>query len=152
MWLVLIVQWLLNNCFILVRTQLGLDRVLGSCGNAELLSDVIIKCEFISIYTELVVIVARCLDDKPLLFPCGNLRKETLPQRLHEADIGLHCLTCYETCPHSQLHTNISTQVSIYLSICLVSLYLELEGWDKCCVFQSIWCSVCFPHNAVNST
>ena len=41
--------------------------MLGSCGNVELLSDVIIKCEFISIYTILVVIVARSLNDKPLL-------------------------------------------------------------------------------------
>ena len=91
--------------------------MLGSCGNVELLSDVIIKCEFISIYTILVVIVARSLNDKPLLFPCGNLHKETLPQQLHEAGIGLHSLTCYETCPHSQLDTNIRTLVSIYLSI-----------------------------------
>ena len=41
--------------------------MLGSSGNVELLSDVIIKCEFISIYTILVVIVARSLNDKPLL-------------------------------------------------------------------------------------
>ena len=70
----------------------------------------------------LVVIVARCIDHKPLLFPCGNLRKETLPQRLHEAGIGLHSLTCYETCPHSQLETNIRAMVSGYLSISIISL------------------------------
>ena len=96
--------------------------MLGSSGNVELLSDVIIKCEFISIYTILVVIVARSLNDKPLLFPCGNLHKETLPQQLHEAGIGLHSITCYETCPHSQLDTKLEHWlVSIYLSFISLS-------------------------------
>ena len=144
---------LLVICINLVRRQLGLDKVLGSSDNAELLSDVIIKCQYILYIILLVVIVARCIDDKPLLFPCGNLRKEILPQRLHEAGIGLHSLICYETCPHSQLETNIRTIVSaIYLSVSLLSLYLELERWDKCYIFQSIWCSICFSYNTLNNT
>ena len=48
---------------------------------------------------------------KPFLFPCGNLRKETLPQKLHEANIALHSLICYETLPHPRLSASINSMV-----------------------------------------
>ena len=45
--------------------------------------------------------------DKPLLFPCSNLWKDTLPNRLKQAGIGLHCLVCYRTAAHSSIETNL---------------------------------------------
>ena len=40
---------------------------------------------------------------RPLLFPCGNLRKETLPSALQASSIPLQSVVSYTTNPHSAL-------------------------------------------------
>ena len=54
---------------------------------------------------------------KPLLFPCGNLRREELPQLLHSAGLVIHGVTCYNTEVHSQCAKNITELVSAHVSL-----------------------------------
>ena len=39
----------------------------------------------------------------PLLFPCGVLRRETLPAVLQAGGMPLKCLTCYNTVAHAKI-------------------------------------------------
>ena len=54
---------------------------------------------------------------KPLLFPCGNLRREELPELLNSAGLFLHGITCYNTVPHTQCAKNIAELVAIHVSV-----------------------------------
>ena len=46
-------------------------------------------------------------DHRPLLFPCSNLKRETLPRVLREAGLGLDSLNCYNTEPHPDILSNL---------------------------------------------
>nr|QIA61830.1 uroporphyrinogen-III synthase [Halichondria panicea] len=70
---------------------LGLSPTGSHSGNAETLSKLIIEHFCPGVPT------------KPLLFPCGALRRETLPVALEGAGLPLKCLACYKTLPHPDL-------------------------------------------------
>nr|CAD7411902.1 unnamed protein product [Timema cristinae] len=44
---------------------------------------------------------------RPLLFPCGSLKRDTLPRQLTEKGIAVHMVTVYKTLPHPQLESNL---------------------------------------------
>ncbi|XP_065892257.1 uroporphyrinogen-III synthase-like [Dysidea avara] len=77
--------------------QLGLSVEGEISGKANNLADIIIKY-----YSN--VDKAQL---KPLLFPCGNLKREELPTLLNSAGIPLHTVTCYQTMPHSNCAKNV---------------------------------------------
>ena len=43
-----------------------------------------------------------------LLFPCGNLRKDSLPVMMKTANVRLTEIVCYETCPAEGIRENLS--------------------------------------------
>jgi len=57
---------------------------------------------------------------KPLLFPCGNLKREELPTLLNSAGIPLHTVTCYQTMPHSDCGQNIKEIVTLVSEGCCI--------------------------------
>ena len=59
---------------------------------------------------------------KPLLFPCGSLRREELPELLHSAGLAIHGVTCYNTVAHTQFAKNITELVSTHVSLLYYSL------------------------------
>lgn len=61
----------------------GFNAVYGDAGNAEKLAEYIITEE-------------KCRD-KPILYPCGNLRRDTLSKKLKEAGFCLNEIEVYET-------------------------------------------------------
>lgn len=76
---------------------LGLTHQLigQDCGNAESLSALIVK-DFQDGSLPL-----------PLLFPCSNLKMDTLPRTLKEHNISVDIVTSYVTVPHPQLRDSI---------------------------------------------
>ena len=57
------------------------------------------------------------IPSKPLLFPCGNLRRETLPRAMEEAGIPLKCLMCYKTVAEKDIEQTLrKMQVCRYSS------------------------------------
>ncbi len=48
---------------------------------------------------------------RPLLFPCGTLRKDTLPVVLTEAGIAIAPQICYETVPHPLIEKTLNEMV-----------------------------------------
>lgn len=84
-----------NATKIAVRDQLGLESFGEASGNASNLSEVIIDY------------FHQSPSYLPLLFPCGNLRKETLPSRLHEANIALQTCVCYSTVPNPLIESKL---------------------------------------------
>ncbi|XP_062499822.1 uroporphyrinogen-III synthase-like [Corticium candelabrum] len=93
-------------------TQLGLKTMGSEAGNAKALVP-IIKQWF-----------GSNLSDKPLLFPCADIRKDILPEALKTAGIPLQELIAYCTSPHSDLQENVQS-------------YLRSEGDPQCIVFYS---------------
>ena len=63
---------------------------------------------------------------KPLLFPCGNLRREELPELLNSAGLILYGITCYNTVAHTQCAKNITELIATHVSVILL-LYALLE-------------------------
>ena len=66
------------------------------CGNAHSLAELIIKDS-----------KKKDLELKRLLYPCGNLKRETLAEELSkQSNIQLDPITCYETSPNKDLDSN----------------------------------------------
>lgn len=69
----------------IVNVQLRLPCKGSDTGNADRLA-------------ELIISERKSFDNtKPLLFPCGNLKRDILPTKLAKAKIELECLTVYTT-------------------------------------------------------
>ena len=98
--------WTSKLCFVvgektggLVVEKLGLSHLGSDAGDASSLAD---------------VISAKVNDrNLPLLFPCGNLKKETLPKKLKDANIQLHTCTVYVT----QQHPSLTAKLKEYLEL-----------------------------------
>ncbi|XP_004927389.1 uroporphyrinogen-III synthase isoform X1 [Bombyx mori] len=65
-----------------IKLLLGLDALGATAGNAENLSKIILKDK---------------KKTSTFLFPCGNLRSETIPNMLQSEGITLDAITVYET-------------------------------------------------------
>jgi len=78
-----------ENCL----KQLGLESVGSETGNAKELSDLVINQQENT--------------EKPLMFLCGNLARETIPKRLTEKKIPNESISCYKTIPDTQFEKNL---------------------------------------------
>ena len=75
----------------LVREKLQFRSIFGEeSGNASALAEVILST------------LPSCVN-KELLFPCANIKKETLPNIMKEKGYGIYCLTAYCTQPEPKL-------------------------------------------------
>ena len=52
--------------------------------------------------------------DKPFLFPCGNMKRDTLPANLSENNIPLEAIECYETIQDPNIDSAVSNKVIAY--------------------------------------
>ncbi|XP_075390343.1 uroporphyrinogen-III synthase [Tenrec ecaudatus] len=77
--------------------RLGLDTLGEDCGNAEKLAE---------------GICAREMPDLPLLFPCGTLKRETLPKMLKDHGVPLESVTVYRTIPHPGIQGSLRSYFS----------------------------------------
>ncbi|XP_032137876.1 uroporphyrinogen-III synthase isoform X2 [Sapajus apella] len=48
----------------------------------------------------------------PLLFPCGNLKREILPKTLKDKGIAMESITVYQTIPHPGIQGNLNSYYS----------------------------------------
>lgn len=74
----------------------------------------------------LVPLIKKDISEKnsPLLFPCGNLRKETIPQSLEAEGVELHSITVYKTVVDTDFETKLKQ-------------HLEKQGVPDFLVFYS---------------
>ncbi|XP_013775164.1 uroporphyrinogen-III synthase-like isoform X2 [Limulus polyphemus] len=77
------------------ETSLGFDTIGKESGNAEALVPVILR--------QLI----PCEGPKSLLFPCGNLRKDTISSGLQSKDIRVEEIVSYQSICHPDLLKNI---------------------------------------------
>lgn len=107
--------------------KLGLKTKGEEAGNADRLSEIIIQD-----FTK---------DQKPLLYPCGNIRRDLLPKKLKDKDIEYKEITVYETVTREDVCTEIQELVQkqglpvyvVYFSPSGVKATLNLfeEDWFK---------------------
>lgn len=92
----------------ITNKKLKNDLKLIGCGyesgNASILSEYIINYG---------------ISNQPLLFPCGNLKSETLPSKLTEAGIKVDSVVVYKTKKHDKLDT-VLTEIKECLPSTLV--------------------------------
>ncbi|XP_075468382.1 uroporphyrinogen-III synthase isoform X2 [Ascaphus truei] len=69
--------------------EVGLSSEGEGSGNAENLADYIFS--------------KQTSYSAPILFPCGSLKREVLPKRLHENQVPLETITVYQTAQHPNL-------------------------------------------------
>lgn len=65
---------------------------------------------------------------KPFLFPCGNLKKDTLYQRFKEYNLELKCVTVYETQRDEKLEKNFEDLSNDFDKIPEYFLYFSPSG------------------------
>ena len=77
--------------------NLGIEPLGEDTGNAE----------------ELVKFILEHIPNtsKPVLFPCGNLAKETIPTQLAKADLELKAIAVYKTSENKMLKENMDDKV-----------------------------------------
>ncbi|KAM4837485.1 uroporphyrinogen-III synthase isoform X2 [Urocitellus parryii] len=78
-------------------SKIGLDVEGENCGNAEKLAEYICSRESPAF---------------PLLFPCGNLKREILPKMLKDKGIQMESITVYQTIPHPGIQVNLDSYYS----------------------------------------
>uniref|UniRef100_A0A0D9QWU1 Uroporphyrinogen-III synthase n=1 Tax=Chlorocebus sabaeus TaxID=60711 RepID=A0A0D9QWU1_CHLSB len=78
-------------------SKIGLDTEGETCGNAEKLAE---------------YICSRESSPLPLLFPCGNLKREILPKALKDKGIAMESVTVYQTIPHPGIQGNLNSYYS----------------------------------------
>ncbi|XP_026560736.1 uroporphyrinogen-III synthase [Pseudonaja textilis] len=79
-------------------TEIGLKPQGEDCGNAEKLARFICSRE--------------PSNSLPLLFPCGALKRETLPTMLKDKDVMLESVTVYQTSQHPDLQESLTNYFS----------------------------------------
>lgn len=77
--------------------SIGLKVKGSESGHSEKLATILIEDLFSDSH----------LSSKPILFPCGNLKLETLPSSLQAAGLTIRCLTVYETTADDNLRLNL---------------------------------------------
>lgn len=88
-----------------IKASLGLDALGETSGNADNLAK---------------MITLENPESSNFLFPCGNLRSETLPTTLGEARISLDPLPVYETKENVDLRTDLIELDAVHKPCCLV--------------------------------
>ncbi|XP_039263733.2 uroporphyrinogen-III synthase-like [Styela clava] len=106
-----------KNCYVVgkatdkLASEIGFKCSGSGCGNAEELA-------------KLIIAENSSISSKGFLFPCGQLKRETLPNMLKEAEIKLTCQTVYETIEHPKIFEaiknhksqNINPTIAIFFS------------------------------------
>ncbi|KAK2167779.1 hypothetical protein LSH36_24g08000 [Paralvinella palmiformis] len=104
LWPSLLNSWKCKRTFVIgeatatAAEELGFITAGSDTGNAESLGPLIVK--------------ESKFNQSPLLFPCGNLRREAIPQHLEENNIPFHTIITYETIKHPSILKNISETCS----------------------------------------
>ncbi|XP_043912122.1 uroporphyrinogen-III synthase isoform X2 [Protopterus annectens] len=97
-------HWSNKSVYVVGKATASLVKDLGlvpqgeDCGNAEKLASYICNQESST--------------SLPLLFPCGQLKREALPKILRENSVPLECLTVYQTSQHPQLQESLAVYFS----------------------------------------
>ncbi|ELU01454.1 hypothetical protein CAPTEDRAFT_148840 [Capitella teleta] len=92
-------QWAKLPCFVVgpatanTVSDLGLNAVGADTGRGDLLFPLIES--------------TLSKDSKPVLYPCGNLSREVIPQKMAQAGLQLRSVTVYETCPDPGIRSNM---------------------------------------------
>lgn len=89
--------YVVGNATASLVSKIGLDPEGENCGNAEKLAEYICSRESSAL---------------PLLFPCGNLKRETLPRMLKDKGVPMESITVYQTIPHPGIQGNLSSYYS----------------------------------------
>ncbi|XP_018016663.1 uroporphyrinogen-III synthase-like [Hyalella azteca] len=97
-------SWLSKKHFVVgevtakaVHESLGLNTLGSQCGNSKQLAEFIIS--------------QVPAFEKPLLFPCSNIKKDDLPKLLASNDRDFRALTCYKTLPHPNLKSLLQSAI-----------------------------------------
>uniref|UniRef100_A0A2A4JM04 Uroporphyrinogen-III synthase n=1 Tax=Heliothis virescens TaxID=7102 RepID=A0A2A4JM04_HELVI len=88
-----------------IKLLLGLDARGVSSGNAENLANTIVR---------------ENPANSKFLFPCGNLRSETLPTILESSHISIDALTVYETKENDNLKEDLMKVNDLHRPCCMV--------------------------------
>ncbi|XP_017799914.1 uroporphyrinogen-III synthase isoform X1 [Papio anubis] len=89
--------YVVGNATASLVSKIGLDTEGETCGNAEKLAEYICSRESSAL---------------PLLFPCGNLKREILPKALKDKGIAMESVTVYQTIPHPGIQGNLNSYYS----------------------------------------
>ncbi|XP_037597717.1 uroporphyrinogen-III synthase isoform X2 [Cebus imitator] len=89
--------YVVGNATTSLVSKIGLDTEGEACGNAEKLAEYICSRESSAL---------------PLLFPCGNLKREILPKTLKDKGIAMESITVYQTIPHPGIQGNLNSYYS----------------------------------------
>nr|XP_027786195.1 uroporphyrinogen-III synthase isoform X1 [Marmota flaviventris]XP_027786196.1 uroporphyrinogen-III synthase isoform X1 [Marmota flaviventris] len=89
--------YVVGNATASLVSKIGLDVEGENCGNAEKLAEYICSRESPAF---------------PLLFPCGNLKREILPKMLKDKGIQMESITVYQTIPHPGIQVNLDSYYS----------------------------------------
>jgi len=89
-----------------LQSKLGWQSIGSHCGSAEMLASFMID----NYKDELTC--------KPILFPCSQLRRDSLPNMLTKAGMNVNEITVYETIPNRHLGERIA-QLNSYITDCL---------------------------------
>ncbi|XP_014649571.1 PREDICTED: uroporphyrinogen-III synthase isoform X2 [Ceratotherium simum simum] len=89
--------YVVGNATASIVNKIGLDTEGENCGNAEKLAEYICSRESSAL---------------PLLFPCGALKGEILPNMLKDKGIPMESITVYQKIPHPGIQGNLSSYYS----------------------------------------
>ncbi|KAM9324833.1 uroporphyrinogen-III synthase [Gastrophryne carolinensis] len=109
-------KWNLKPVYVVGKTTAALVDSLGltsegdASGSAEKLADFVCSKEVSY--------------SAPILFPCGSLKREVLPNKLKEKDVPLESITVYQTAQHPDIRSSLTR-------------YFTQEGLPDCIVFFS---------------
>ena len=62
----------------------------------------------------------------PLLFPCGSMRRETLPTMLPEGGVNVHSIMCYDTVEDPNIAANLRTLAE--KKVCMIALHYVINS------------------------
>lgn len=85
--------YVVGNATASLVNKIGLDTEGQHCGNAEKLAEYICSRESSAL---------------PLLFPCGTLKGEILPNMLKDKGIPMESITVYQKIPHPGIGVNLN--------------------------------------------
>ncbi|KAJ9583329.1 hypothetical protein L9F63_022346 [Diploptera punctata] len=95
-----------------VMHELALEAQGCEAGNSNSLADIILQKKYV----------------KPFLFPCGNLKHDTLPRKLNDGRVNIIPVTVYETKTHHLLEQTLQDIVVHTCSFPQIVIYFSPSG------------------------
>lgn len=62
----------------------------------------------------------------PLLFPCGSMRRETLPTVLPQGGVNVHSIMCYDTVEDPNIAANLRSLAE--KKVCMIALHYVIDS------------------------